>query len=277
MSGTVAAKELIRMTPMRPHRGSTRVELLGPEHTSLARGLPSCPEGTLFVLGDHGGIRVEPTERFQVLFGRNDPDVHVCLGRDDPAISRRHGLLSWDSRRWTLRNTGAIPIRFPGSRLLLSGHEEPVGSSYTPLFIRTEPGREHLLELRVAGRPHPPDSATPDGPTRLPDIWQLNERERLVLTAVGARYLRHEAHPQPQSWSNAAAVLQEVQPRAGWTAKRAEWVVTGVRQRLAASGVPGLTRDEVGEPIGNTLNHNLLLELLISTALVPPDLRLLGT
>lgn len=34
----------------------------------------------------------------------------------------------------------------------------------------------------------------------------------------------------------------------------------------------GLTRDEVGEPVGNTLNHNLITELLLTTTLVPPDL-----
>ncbi|MGH3874906.1 MAG: hypothetical protein ACRDSR_25960 [Pseudonocardiaceae bacterium] len=34
-------------------------------------------------------------------------------------------------------------------------------------------------------------------------------------------------------------------------------------------------RNEVGEPVGNALNHKLILELLLSTTLVPPDLRLL--
>jgi hypothetical protein len=36
--------------------------------------------------------------------------------------------------------------------------------------------------------------------------------------------------------------------------------------------VAGLTRDEVGEPVGNALNHNLITELLLTTTLVPPDL-----
>jgi hypothetical protein len=48
-----------------------------------------------------------------------------------------------------------------------------------------------------------------------------------------------------------------------------------VRSRLSKSGVAGLTREEVGEPVGNKLNDNLLRELLLSTTLVPPDLRLL--
>lgn len=44
-----------------------------------------------------------------------------------------------------------------------------------------------------------------------------------------------------------------------------------------AGGVEGLTREEVGEPVGNTLNHNLIMELLRSTTLVPSDLNLLET
>lgn len=54
-----------------------------------------------------------------------------------------------------------------------------------------------------------------------------------------------------------------------------EHLVVGVRTRLSRDGVAGLTRAEIGEPVGNSLNHNLLRELLLSTTLVPPDLALL--
>ncbi len=43
---------------------------------SLARGLPPVPAGTLFALGDRGGICVTPTAQFTVIFGRNEPEVH---------------------------------------------------------------------------------------------------------------------------------------------------------------------------------------------------------
>lgn len=263
------------MTPSATSPTNRSVELLPAGTTSLARGLPPAPTGTLFVLGDRGGIRVEPTDRFQVLFGRNEPEVHVCVGVDDPGVSRRHGLLACEPGGWTLRNTGAIPIRFPGSRLLLSGQEEPVGATYTPLFIRTEPGREHLLEVRVAGPTRTAPQASVDESTRFPKTWQVSDRERLALVVLGERYLRHEAHPQPASWSNTAAQLSELEPDANWTAKSVEWVVSNVRRRMSEAGVVGLTRDEVGEPVGNTINHNMLVELLITTTLVPPDLRLL--
>ena len=51
-----------------------------------------------------------------------------------------------------------------------------------------------------------------------------------------------------------------------------EHLVVAACTRLSRGGAPGLTREEVGEPVGNALNHNLLGELLLSTTLVPPDL-----
>jgi hypothetical protein len=73
----------------------------------------------------------------------------------------------------------------------------------------------------------------------------------------------------------AADQLAELQPEAGWTAKRVEHLVAGVRNRLSRAGVPALTREEVGEPVGNALNDNLFTELLLSTTLVPADVDVL--
>ncbi len=262
------------MTMKQRRAAGSGVELLPPDTGSLARGVPNCTPGTLFALARRGGIRVAPTARFDVVFGRDEPEVHVCVGEDDPRVSRRHGLLHCDGSRWTIRNTGTVPIRFPGSQLLLSGHEELLPASYTPMFIRTEPGREHLLEIRVTAAGPSGPRGRHDDPTRQPSNWQLTARERLVLVALGQRYLRHEAHPQPQSWSQVAEELAALEPAVGWTVKKVEHTVRATRIRLART-VAGLTRDEVGEPVGNMLNHNLLVELLISTTLVPPDLRLL--
>ncbi len=243
---------------------------------SLARGLPPVPAGTLFALGDRGGICVAPTARLTVIFGRNEPEVHVCVGAGDRGVSRQHGLLHHDGRRWTVHNKGHLPIRLPGSQLLLSGHQEPLPVAYTPLFIRSAHDREHLLEVRIAGAAPAGCSGVQFGDsTCTPTIWELSDRERLVLVVLGQRYLRHEPYPQPLSWSNVEVELTRLQPGASWTAKSAEHVVAAVRARLAKRDVGGLTRDEVGEPVGNALNHNLILELLLSTTLVPPDLRLL--
>lgn len=250
------------------------VQLLPADTGTLARGLPPAPHGTLFALGERGGIRVPPTDRFTVIFGRNEPEVHVCVGENDLKVSRRQGQLSCDGKRWSVRNLGTVPIRFPGTQLLLSGQQEQLPVAYTPLFIRTEPGREHVLEVRIAGSLAKPSAACYEQRPLAPAPWELSDRERLVLVVLGQRYLRHELHAAPLSWGQVADALRSLQPGVGWTAKRAEHIVGAVRARLAQRDVRGLTRDEMGEPVGNALNHNLMLELLLSTTLVPPDLRL---
>lgn len=258
-----------------PRPGSP-VQLLSPDTGSLARGLPPAPAGTLFALSRFGGIRVAPSSRMTIVFGRNEPDVHVCVGPDDLGISRRHGFFTHDGTRWSVHNMGKLPFRLPGSRLVLTGESEPLPTAYTPIFIRTAPGREHLLETRISGQNAPDGNPVYDQDTARPVRWQLSGREHLVLVVLGQRYLRHEAFPQPLTWDTVAAELHELQPAEGWTAKRAARAVAGVRERMVRLGATGLTREEVGEPVGNALNHNLILELLLSASIVPPDLDLLG-
>lgn len=69
--------------------------------------------------------------------------------------------------------------------------------------------------------------------------------------------------------------MAELQPQAAWTAKRVEHLVNGVRVQLSRDGVPWLTREEVGEPVGNALNDHLIRALMASTTLVPMDLVLI--
>lgn len=252
------------------------VRRLAAGHESLALGVPAAEPGSLFVLATGGGIEVRPRDGRSVVFGRNRDEVHVCVGADDRRISRRQGTLERRDGYWWVSNTGRQPIRVPGSRLLFSGEEPvPLADGYSPLFLRGSPGREHLLEVFVTG----PDGARPTArhadPTQPPRVWRLTGDERLALVVLGQRYLLHEERPAPLPWRQAADQLAELRPDAGWTAKRLEHLVTAVRSRLSAAGVTGLTRDEVGEPVGNALNDNLIRELLLSTTLVPPDLTLL--
>jgi hypothetical protein len=232
--------------------------------------------GTIIVLGPLGGVVVDPRNGAVVSFGRNVPEVDVGVGVDDEGVSRRHGVLICTGRRWNLRNLGRLPIRLPGSRMIFPS-DEPVElpDGYTPIFIKSPSGREHLLELRIAG----PAGAGPARPnartTTKPPRWQLSDTERLVLVGLGQRYLRHEEHPQPLSWREVADQLGELYPGGAWTAKRAEYIGGLVRKRLVAAGVAGLTREEVGDPVGNALNHNMLVELVSAAVLVPPDLRVL--
>jgi hypothetical protein len=245
-------------------------------HGSLARGVTSPVPGTVFALALTGGMRLGPGDNREVVFGRNRPAVHVCLGEDDPLVSRHQGTLTHRRGQWWVSNHGKLPLRLAGGRLLFTTEEPlPLATGYTPLFVRGSRHREHLLEIYVTG----PDGETPvpmpSDITLPPRTWVLNDEERLALVVLGQRYLLHDLRPQPLTWQDAAAHLSRIQPDVAWGPKRVERLVSAVRTKLSRSGVPFLTREEIGEPIGNTLNDNLLRELLLSTTLVPPDLALL--
>jgi hypothetical protein len=249
--------------------------LFAKDHRSLALGVRSSTPGALSALAITGGVMAEPADG-PIRFGRNRPDVDVCVGEDDLRVSRQHGVLTHDSGQWWVVNIGRTPIRLPHSLMLHSeGDPVPLASGYTPLFLRGSNGREHLLELYVAG----PDGARPrtmhGAITQPPRTWRLTEEEKLVLVVLGQRYLLHEARPQPLSRQRAADQLTELQPKAKWTARRVEHMVADVRSRLSSGGVFGLRREELDEPVGNSLTDNLFKELIASTTLVPPDLALL--
>lgn len=250
--------------------------LLPATHGSLARGASAPLPGTVFALALTGGMTLGPGDGREVLFGRNRPDVHVCLGEDDTQVSRHQGTLTHRDGRWWVSNAGRLPIRCAGARLLFPDEEPlPLDTGYTPLFVGGARGREHLLEVFVTGpedeRPVPRHGDV----TRPPRVWVLTEPEKLALVVLGRRYLLHELRPQPLTWRQTAAELAGLQPPAGWTDKRVEHLVTGVRVRLSRDGVPWLTREEVGEPVGNALNDHLIRALLASTTLVPMDLALI--
>lgn len=245
-------------------------------YTSLAFGVAASAPGTIHALGMSGGVRFGPKEGRTIVFGRQELDVHVCVGRDDRAISRQHGSLRHHENHWWLRNTGRIPLLLPSSRLLFPEDEPfPLTPGYTPLFLRGFSGRQYMLELHVTGQEgdRPPDC--PDDETLPPKTWSLLPVEKLALTVLAQRYLMHDTHQHPLTWKDTADQLAELQPAAGWTAKRVEKMVCRIRAELSAEGVSGLTREEVGEPVGNQLNHNLIQALMQSTTLGPAQLRLL--
>jgi hypothetical protein len=254
----------------------TDTQALPSTHPSLAWGVAGGTPGTLHVLAVTGGITVGPREGRTVLFGRNRPDVHVCVGENDRRTSRHQGTLTHHGDRWWISTVGRLPLRLPGSRLLFRSDEPvPLDIGYTPLFVRGSSGREHLLEVHVRA-PSGEQPITEHGAaTQPPNTWALSRAEQLTLVVLGQRYLLHEPYPNPLTWRQVAEHLNEIRPDEEWTHKKVEHLVVGVRTRLSRGGVAGLTREEVGEPVGNTLNHNLIRELIESTTLVPPDLRLL--
>ncbi len=251
----------------------SKVNLLPKDVGSLTCGLPPAQPGTLFVLGVNGGMSVSPDAGFDVVFGRNDPDVHVCVGANDPHVSRRHGYITRESSRWVLNNVGKLPIRFPGSRLVLSGHRAELPVTYTPLFI-VAPEQEHLLEVRIATKTSRSPENGYEAETPDPDVLELSPVERLVLVCLSQRYLRQEPQPQPLTWAQVASELSDLRPDEHWSWRRAAHIVAGVRKRLS-SRVHGLLEEEVPPPVGNVLNHNLIMELLVTTTIVESDLRML--
>ena len=262
---------------MNQRAGEPDDRVLPAVHGSLAYGVPVSAPGTIFALAIAGGIAVAPREDRTVLFGRNRDDVHVCVGEDDRKVSRRQGMVVRKRGHWWVHNTGKLPIRLPGSRLLFpTADPVPLAEGYTAVFLRGTGEREHLVELYVTGPGGDRPASLHRDVTEPPRVWRLSEEERLVLVALGQRYLLQEARPQPLSWRQVAEELTELQPDAGWTSKRVEHLVVRVRTRLSRTGgVAGLTREEVGEPVGNALNDNLVRELVLSTSIVPPDLALL--
>jgi hypothetical protein len=250
--------------------------LLPRGHDSLARGVPRAIPGAVHALALGGGYAVGPSEGRIVYFGRNRPQVHVCLGEDDQQVSRRQGELTYRRGRWWLRNTGRRPIRLPRAQWLFAEESAiPLADGYTPLHVPGSRDREHLLEIFVTG----PDGDQPysrhEADTDLPRPYALTEEEQLMLVVLGQHYLLREPNPKPLTWKEAALQLADLQPDRGWTTKKIEHRVSVIRDRLSRRGVPFLTREEVGEPVGNTLNDNLLRELVRSTTLRPKDLELL--
>ncbi|GHH07351.1 hypothetical protein [Streptomyces lanatus] len=257
----------------------SKVTLLPRDIGSLSRTVPPGLPGTLHVLGANGGMSVAPDADFTLLFGRNEPEVHVCVGTGDTRVSRQQGLIVRESSRWVLHNTGGLPIRFPGSRLVLGGGRARLSAGFTPLFV-VSPRHEHLLEVRISAPAPAAGSAKgrrADEDTTRHEARYLSPEEKLVLVCLAQRYLRLEPYPQPLAWAQVAFDLDELQPERQWSAKRAAHIVAKVRKRLSTEyGVAGLLEEEVPQPVGNTLNHNLITDLLITMTIARSDLDMLG-
>ncbi|MEX5632750.1 hypothetical protein [Parafrankia sp. FMc2] len=256
---------------------SRRITRLPGEIGSLANRSLDAPLGTLFVLGTNSGMGVSPDSDFSLVFGRCEPDVHICVGAEDVHVSRRQGHFAREKSHWVLSNIGRRPIRLPTmQRLLIGGNRMELPAGYTPLFI-VGPRQEHLLEVRIVdhtpGR-HP--ATRHEQTTRESRVWPLRPVERLVLVCLAQHYLRGDPRPQPLTWEQVASELADRQPGEQWTRRRAAHIVAAVRKRLSTT-VRGITEDEAPAPVAHMINHNLIMELLVTTTLVHADLKLLAT
>lgn len=253
---------------------------LGRLTPSLVRQEPlfagaAAPAGTLFALGDDGGYAAAAKSGRELVVGRNTPDVHIAIGRDDGYVSREHATLRCvehgTGTRWILRNGGRIPIRMPDTAPLLRTHEAPLPTGYTPLYIQGE--QLHVVEVLVSDGRRLRGTVRPEagtGTMRLP----LTRREWLVLVAMFADVLGREDQALPRTWNETARLLNSVPGQQGWTDRRAENVVDGVRQRLTAAGIDRLTRETAPS---EALKTNLQRVLIDTGTLLPEDLQVLTT
>lgn len=245
---------------------------------SLADEVPEAPVGTIFVKATQGGFTV-PLRKFTLHFGRATPDVHVPVGARDRHVSRLHGVFTCDGTQWWLRNEGRLPIQMLGEEPLLQSHEMPMPAGYTPLTIETPHPRSHWIEVHIIGASSTGGDADSQVSTSRSCVYDISPPERLVITALAQRYLRQERYPQPVAWKQVADDVSRADPQRTWTVKKVEHIVAAVRKRLSEGKrpIPGLLREDgIGEPVGNTLNHNLIQALLKDATLLPEDLYLLG-
>lgn len=253
---------------------------LGRLTPSLVRQEPlfagaAAPAGTLFVLGDEGGYAAAAVTGRTLVVGRNTPDVHVRIGGEDAYVSREHATLRCvpygSGTQWIIRNGGKLPIHLPDAPPLLREHESALRTGYTPLYIRGS--QLHVVEALVSDGQRRRGSVRPDtstGTMRLP----LTRREWLVLVAMFHDVLAREDQALPLTWKETAKLLNTVPGQDGWTDRKAENVVDGVRHRLRDAGFERLTGETAPR---EALKGNLQRVLVDSSTLLPEDLRVLKT
>lgn len=233
--------------------------------------------GSLVVLEPGGGRTWGPQEGRVLWFGRNRPDVHICVGPDDPGVSRRHGSLEFSAGRWWVRTVGSRPVHVGGTHVLRRGDDAlPLDEGRTSLLVEgADPRDLHLVRVRVVGvseqPPRPISSSTV--PVR---TFGLEPTERLVMTVLAQRHLLRCPDPQPLTAREAATELAVLQPEIGWTQKKVEHLVKKVRERLAGEGVEGLVPEPGHTGFDSAYRRNLIDVLVGSGTVAAVDLRLIG-
>ena len=233
------------------------------------------PAGTLVVLEPGERRKWEPVEGRVLYFGRNRPEVHICVGADDAGVSRLHGTLEFTDGQWQVRTLGGRPVQV-GTEVLRRGDEPlPLAEGCTALLVEGENPRDrHLVRVRVLGTVERPPRRVASGTIPV-HCFRLYPTERLVLTAIAEAHLRRNQDPQPLTARSAADRLAVLQPEAGWTHRKVEHLVRHVRERLSGQGVEGLVPEPGCTGFDNAYRRNLIDVLVGSGTLGATDLDLL--
>ena len=251
---------------------------------------PACYRpGTLMVLEPGDPRTWGPQEGRVLLFGRKRVAVHVCVGPDDPGVSRKHGALEFTDGQWQVRTLGERPVRVGGTYVLRKG-DDPVAldEGCTALLVEGANPRDlHLMRVHVVGEnasPPPPRDPPPDDSGTVPvRCYRLSPAERLVTTVFAEPALRrcpdsrsHSSAPQPPTMNEAVALLRRLQPEANWTPGRVGHLLQDLRGRLTRLGEDGL-QPEPGSTGYDSAYRRRLIEVLVGTStLTAEDLPLLG-
>ena len=196
--------------------------------------------GTLVVLEPGGGPTVSPTEGMVLWFGRNRPDVHICVGPDDAGVSRRHGTLEYSAGCWWVRTLGGRPVRVGGTQVLRRGTSRcrwPTAAPRCSWRART-PATCTSCACSVVGAAEQPPRAG-RARARCPSAasgWTPSER--LVhdrRSPSGSSCVLPAATPSRPP-GEAAEAARGPPARGGWTPKKVEHLVKRVRERLAGAG-----------------------------------------
>lgn len=249
------------------------LEVLPPGSDSQVAAAKDQMPDMLYVRTVTRNVRLRPVQGATLLFGRNDEEVHLCIGGDDRNVSRVQGSLTFTDGIWWLRNLGRRSLHLPRSLELFAGGDPfPLPMGYTAVLLRTSEERVHALEFYLSDWTGKRLRAEPIAPT-VGRQWDLSENERLAIVATAQSHLSFEESPEPWSREAVAKLLGELYPERRWSKQIVGRRVDDVRLRLSAKGVKGLTAEEVGHPVGNRLKHNLIRELMSSGTISPADLE----
>lgn len=217
-----------------------------------------------------------PSEGRRILFGRNRPAVHLCVGEHDLSVSRVHGVFVHRQGRWWLVNSGGLGIRMNDERLVAPEDEPyPLPVDQTMLTIEGLRGRRHLIEVLVTGADSTPGTPAYSMRTERTTGHRIDREERLVVVALAQAYLRGEPDPRPESWNQVGALLADLYPDDGWTEKKAEHKARGLRLRLDVAGRPGMVARPGTADLGSSLKERLVRELIMSNTIGSKDLALI--
>ena len=202
--------------------------------------LASMRPGTLVVLEPGGGLTVSPTEGMVLWFGRDRPNVHICVGSDDAGVSRRHGALGVQLRVLVGTRPGRAAgpgRRHPGAPeggragpagrrpdLAARGGRRPTGRAPRA----RAGGRRGRAAAPQAGLGHGAGPLLPAGPG---GAAGADGRRPARAPAPSRRDVAHLPARRPRN----SSVLQP----GVWAPRKVERLVKRVRERLAAQGVEG--------------------------------------